>query len=182
MKHFFSWLRIPPAWVALSAIVFAQQPDSSKDKASKLQVADTALSVTAAAVSVPPSRVIVAPSYRYEAKGRRDPFRSLDVVNSIQASSAPTVRPAGLKGQLVSEVNLVGIVQSKGEYIAMATGYRGRTYFIRPTDELYDGRVLQIRSDAVTFSQTLTDSQGKKLSQQVVKKLYATRGEGNDAK
>ena len=73
-------------------------------------------------------------------------------------------------------------MQSKGEYLAMATGYRGKTYFVRPKDELYDGRVMQIRSDAVVFNQILTDSQGKKLSQQVVKKLYPTRGEGNDTK
>jgi hypothetical protein len=42
--------------------------------------------------------------------------------------------------------------------------------------------VIEIKSDAVVFSQTLTDSQGKRLSQRVVKKLYPTRGEGNDAK
>ena len=35
---------------------------------------------------------------------------------------------------------------------------------------------------AQDFRQTLTDGQGKRLSQRVVKKLYPTRGEGNDAK
>jgi Tfp pilus assembly protein PilP len=92
------------------------------------------------------------------------------------------VRPPGLKGQLVSEINLAGIVKSKNQYMAMATGYRGKTYFLQPNDELYDGKVTEIKSDAVIFSQTLTDGQGRKLSQRVVKKLYPTRGEGNDAK
>src|SRR3989442_627 len=50
-------------------------------------------------------------NYRYEVKGRRDPFRTLDVVNSIQAAAAPVVRPPGIKGQLVSEIKLVGIVK-----------------------------------------------------------------------
>ena len=130
----------------------------------------------------PTSQAVVVPSYKYEPKGRRDPFRSLDVSATVLASTAPTVRVPGLKGQLVSEINLAGIVKSKNQYMAMATGYRGKTYFLQQNDDLYDGKVIEIKSDAVIFSQTLTDSQGKKLSQRVVKKLYPTRGEGNDAK
>ena len=136
----------------------------------------------APATPLPTSQAVVVPTYKYEAKGRRDPFRSLDVSTTIQASAAPTVRAPGLKGQLVSEINLAGIVKSKNQYMAMATGYRGKTYFLQPNDDLYDGKVIEIKSDAVIFSQTLTDSQGKRLSQRVVKKLYPTRGEGNDAK
>ena len=136
----------------------------------------------APATPVPTSQAVVVPTYKYEAKGRRDPFRSLDVSATIQASTAPTVRAPGLKGQLVSEINLAGIVKSKNQYMAMATGYRGKTYFLQPNDDLYDGKVIEIKSDAVVFSQTLTDNQGKRLSQRVIKKLYPTRGEGNDAK
>lgn len=155
----------------------AQQPSKSnpgKTTAAPVQAAPP--------TPVPTSQAVVVPTYKYEAKGRRDPFRSLDVSATIQASTAPTVRPPGLKGQLVSEINLAGIVKSKNQYMAMATGYRGKTYFLQPNDDLYDGKVLEIKSDAVIFSQTLTDSQGKKLSQRVVKRLYPTRGEGNDAK
>src|SRR6059036_2292952 len=50
-------------------------------------------------------------NYKYEVRGRRDPFRSLDVTNTIQASAAPIVRPAGVKGQLVSEIKLIGVVK-----------------------------------------------------------------------
>ena len=35
------------------------------------------------------------------------------MTNTIQASAAPIVRPAGLKGQLVSEIKLIGVVKSK---------------------------------------------------------------------
>jgi Tfp pilus assembly protein PilP len=168
------------AWFSVAAC--AQPPGAPlKNPSSKLAVAITP-APPAATATAPASQAVVVPSYKYEANGRRDPFRNLDVVNSIQATLAPRLRPPGLKGQLVSEINLVGIVLSKGEYIAMATGYRGRTYFVRPHDELYDGRVVQIRKDAVVFNQIVNDSQGKKLAQQVVKKLYPTRGEGNDAK
>ena len=155
----------------------AQQP--SKSNPGKTPAAPAQ---AAPATPVRTSQAVVVPTYKYEAKGRRDPFRSLDVSTTIQASTAPTVRPPGLKGQLVSEINLAGIVKSKNQYMAMATGYRGKTYFLQQNDDLYDGKVLEIKSDAVIFSQTLTDSQGKKLSQRVVKRLYPTRGEGNDAK
>jgi hypothetical protein len=155
----------------------AQQPVKSNQGK-----APAAPAQAAPATPVPTSQAVVVPTYKYEAKGRRDPFRSLDVSATIQASTAPTVRAPGLKGQLVSEINLAGIVKSKNQYMAMATGYRGKTYFLQPNDDLYDGKVIEIKSDAVIFSQTLTDSQGKKLSQRVVKKLYPTRGEGNDAK
>ncbi len=160
------------------AEALAQQPATSnrgdKPPAAPAQAAP--------ATPVPPSQAVVVPTYKYEAKGRRDPFRSLDVSETVQVSAAPAVRPPGLKGQLVSEINLAGIVKSKNQYMAMATGYRGKTYFLQPNDELYDGKVIEIKSDAVIFSQTLTDGQGRKLSQRVVKKLYPTRGEGNDAK
>ncbi len=122
------------------------------------------------------------PIYKYEQRGRRDPFRSLDVTTSMQAASAPIVRPPGLKGQLVSEIKVVGILKNKGELMAIAQGYRNKTYFIHPSDILFDGKVLEIRRDLVLFTQTLTDNFGKKLSQQVTKKLYPTRGEGNNEK
>jgi len=122
------------------------------------------------------------PHYKYEAKGRRDPFRTLDVTNTIQAAAAPVVRPPGLKGQLVSEIRLVGIVKSKGTLMAIAEGYRNKTFFVRERADLYDGKVLEIKNDGVVFSQTLTDSLGKKVTQQVVKKLYPTRGDGTNAR
>jgi Tfp pilus assembly protein PilP len=156
------------------SLVFAQQSDERAKKIS-------------AEVSVPTSPTgnggdAEVPHYKYEAKGRRDPFRTLDVTNTIQAASAPIVRPPGLKGQLVSEIKLVGIVKSKGTLMAIAEGYRSKTFFVHEKADLYDGKVLEIKNDAIVFSQTLTDSLGKKITQQVTKKLYPTRGEGTNAR
>ena len=156
------------------SLVFAQQSDQRAEKIS-------------ADVSVPASPTgnggdTEVPHYKYEAKGRRDPFRTLDVTNTIQAAAAPIVRPPGLKGQLVSEIKLVGIVKSKGTLMAIAEGYRNKTFFVREKADLYDGKVLEIKNDGVVFSQTLTDSLGKKITQQVIKKLYPTRGEGTNAR
>jgi hypothetical protein len=125
---------------------------------------------------------VSVPTYRYEIKGRRDPFRALDVTRTIQAAAAPVVRPPGLKGQLVSEIRVLGIVRSKGALMAMVQGFRNKTFFLHPNDPLFDGKVQEIRSDSVVFNQFLTDNLGKKVSQQIVKKLYPTRGEGNNEK
>jgi Pilus assembly protein, PilP len=137
---------------------------------------------TAVPAAPPAGNETAVPIYKYEVKGRRDPFRSLDVTRTVQAASAPVVRPPGLKGQLVSEIRVVGVVKSKGALMAIVQGYRNKTFFVHPDDLLYDGKVLEVRNDAVVLSQILTDNQGKKTSQQVVKKLYPTRGEGNNEK
>ncbi|MFN8005758.1 MAG: hypothetical protein U0V70_01765 [Terriglobia bacterium] len=163
----------------MSPILEAQQA-GQLEKAAK-----PAASLPAApTVATPPPAAQEAPAmnYKYEAKGRRDPFRSLDVANSVLAVSAPIVRPPGLKGQLVSEIILVGIVKKNGVNMALTTGYRGKTYFIHANDDLYDGKVIEIRNDAMIMNQYLTDSHGKKVTQQVVKKLYPARGDGKDAK
>ncbi len=141
-------------------------------------------SVTPAAVPAAssPSAAESVSNYKYETRGRRDPFRSLDVTNTIQATTAPLVRPAGPKGQLVSEIKLMGIVKSKDGIMGVVQGYRGRTFFIHSGDDLYDGKVLEIRNDSLLLNQILTDSFGKKISQQVVKKLHPTRGEGTNEK
>jgi Tfp pilus assembly protein PilP len=136
----------------------------------------------AAAISNPGAADSTVSNYKYETRGRRDPFRTLEVTNTIQASAAPIVRPAGTKGQLVSEIKLIGVVKSKDGIRAIAQGYRGRTFFIHPGDDLYDGKVLEVRNDSLLLSQILTDSFGKKITQQVVKKLHPTRGEGTNEK
>src|SRR5437868_5613743 len=56
----------------------------------------------------------VPPGYRYEPRGRRDPF-----VNPIPkpapatAPAAQLVRPPGMKGALVEEVTVVGVFVAK---------------------------------------------------------------------
>lgn len=172
-------LMVLVAFTWMSPFAKAQQSEPSAKTAKE---ADPSPAASGAAVQAPAGQEMPAMNYKYEAKGRRDPFRNLDVASSVQSASAPIVRPPGIKGQLVSEIILVGIVKKKGVYTALSTGYRGKTFFIHANDDLYDGKVIEIRNDAVIMNQYLTDSRGKKITQQIVKKLYPTRGEGTDAK
>jgi Tfp pilus assembly protein PilP len=178
-KNLFLSLMVLVAFLWVSPFAKAQHAEPSPKTAKEAGPTPTA---PAAPVAAPAGQEAPAMNYKYEAKGRRDPFRNLDVATSVQAASAPIVRPPGLKGQLVSEITLVGIVKKKGLYTALSTGYRGKTFFIHSNDDLYDGKVIEIRNDTVILNQYLTDSHGKKITQQIVKKLYPTRGEGTDAK
>ncbi len=159
----------------------AAPPKIDASKAGSIQRA-AAPATSAVPVATPSANEAAVPNYKYEIKGRRDPFRSLDVTQTIQSASAPIVRPPGLRGHLVSEIKVVGIVKSKGGLLAIVQGYRNKTLFVHANDVLYDGKVLEIRNDVVVFNQTLTDNLGKQVSKQVVKKLYPTRGEGTNEK
>ena len=178
-KNLFLSLMVWVVFLWVSPFAKAQHSEPSSKTAKE---AGPSPAAPAAPVPAPAGQEAPSMNYKYEAKGRRDPFRNLDVVASVQAASAPIVRPPGLKGQLVSEITLVGIVKKKGVYTALSTGYRGKTFFIHSNDDLYDGKVIEIRNDTVIMNQYLTDSHGKKITQQIVKKLYPTRGEGTDAK
>jgi Tfp pilus assembly protein PilP len=82
------------------------------------------------------------PPKSYEAKGRRDPFRSL----------ATTEGPA--TGLTVASVKLVGIVQGREGPLALVETSDGVGYILRVGDLIGDGKVLEIGTDSVRFSVT----------------------------
>jgi hypothetical protein len=110
---------------------------------------------TAAKVEDPPPALSVPPGYRYEPRGRRDPF-----VNPIprqqagvQQESVPLVRPDGLPGVLVSEVKLSGIVHSADKEMNKVMLVVGKnTYFAKKGDRLFDGVIKEIRPNEVVFT------------------------------
>ena len=114
------------------------------------------------------------PPYRYRARGRRDPFRLPQGPGppGPAAAPAPTARPRGLKGQRISELRLVGLVEAGGQFRAMATGLRDQPFLLKKGDRLFDGRVLEVRKDGVVFSHRLAGAAGRKRSRRVVKKLH----------
>ena len=78
--------------------------------------------------------VLMASGYDYVAAGRRDPFASLLVQTG--AVMAPSVRPVGVAGFLVSEVELKGIATANGRWHAMVVGANRRAYFIEVGTDL----------------------------------------------
>lgn len=83
------------------------------------------------------------PSIRYEAKGRRDPFRL--PVREVQEKG-------GQGGLKMASLKLVGIVQGRESPLALVEGPDGLGYIIRPGDLIGDARVAEIGQDSVTFN------------------------------
>jgi len=92
--------------------------------------------------------------YRYEARGRRDPFVSLALGLSVLP---PDARPPGLSGMLIQEVSLHGIVQTSDGFVAMIQGTDNKSYFARVGERLYDGSIEEIDAGRVIFRQEIND-------------------------
>ncbi len=111
----------------------------------------------------------------YNSGGRRDPFMSL-VPND--AVSAPTVRPFGLPGFLISEVDLKAVASAQGRWHAMVLGPNQRAYFVVVGTQLFDGHVVEIRPGEVVFEQVVPDLTGARRTRPVTKRLRTTDGGG----
>ena len=127
-----------------------------------------------------PPVLAVPPGYKYDARGRRDPF-----VNPVPkaptkaaAAAAPVVRPPGLKGVLVSEAAITGVVTSRepSMNVVVISAPGGKTYFGHVGDALFDGVVKDIRLDTVTFVVTAVGANGQS-PREIVRKVRPAPGE-----
>lgn len=108
----------------------------------------------------------------YDPDGRRDPFTSLALSG---ASLAPgSNRPAGVRGLLVSELSLRGVVQSQQRLLATVQGPDKRTYTLSNGDQLLDGSVKVITADAVVFLQQVADPLSPIKQREIRKTLRPT--------
>jgi len=135
-------------------VVYAQQPQESQPSATAEQPAT-------------PNEVTEGSGYTYDAKGRRDPFRSL-----VSGPVDERLRPPGLKGMLIQEVSLRGIVKTGSGFIAMIQGTDNKSYFARSGERLYDGSIDFIIPDKVVFRQEINDPLRLEKYQKVEKSLY----------
>ena len=109
-------------------------------------------------------------TYTYNPQGRRDPFVSL--LKRIDADTGPKTRPPGLKGFLIQEVALKGIVKTPKGFTAMLLGTDGKSYFVTTGDRLFDGQITAVDAITVTFRQEVTDPLSTVKSREVKKTLY----------
>ena len=125
---------------------------------------DTVKSILEQGLEPPPG------GYTYNPQGRRDPFVSLQ--KPVEANRGPGSRPPGVKGFLIQEVALKGIVRDKSGYIAILLGTDGKSYFVRVGERLFDGVVTAIDAANITFRQEVTDPLSPVKSRDVKKSLY----------
>ena len=108
-------------------------------------------------------------AYTYDPQGRRDPFVSL--LRPVSADTGPKTRPPGLRGFLISEVALKGIVKTPKGFTAMLM-FNDKSYFVNSGDRLFDGQITAIDATTVTFRQEVTDPLSTVKTREVKKTLY----------
>ena len=124
-----------------------------------------------------PPPMAVPPAYRFETRGRRDPFVNPVPKPVTPLASVPAVRPPGLKGVLVSEAAITAIVISREApelTRAAITSPGNKTYFAHKGDALFDGRIKEIQRDAVVFELASKNQDGKITTREVVRKIRST--------
>jgi len=100
------------------------------------------------------------PNFEYSPQGRRDPFISL--VNrgkdTNESKGGATVKRAeGIPGMLVGELTVRGIMQTRGNWVAMVSGPDNKVYTVRAGDKLADGVVRQVTATSVVILQEVND-------------------------
>jgi len=93
--------------------------------------------LTVAGENVPPDPSAAVP--KYQSRGRRDPFETLEVRE-------------GSGGLTVAATRLTGIIRSNRSALALIEAPDGIGYILKPGDTLGDGRLLEIGSDSVVFA------------------------------
>ncbi len=153
----------------------APKPAAPAPKATPKQQPKTVV----AAKSVPPApapAVAAAPAAekpapkpeekKWAMSGKRDPFFS--PVVQQQGSGCAT----GKKCLEIGAINLRGVVKSDTGFIAVVTNNLNKAYFLRENDPVFNGFVVKITGDSVTFQETVQDKLGKSFTREVVKKIF----------
>ena len=114
--------------------------------------------------------VLAGGGYTYDPAGRRDPFLSL--LTRTQLEAGEKVRPPGVPGLLIDELDVKGIFELTGQMFAQVqTADKEKSFLIQVGDQLYDGEVVNIAMNEVTFKQIVNDPSIIKPFREVVKKL-----------
>jgi Tfp pilus assembly protein PilP len=112
------------------------------------------------------------------AKGpRRDPFNPLLNTDAGKGGGSPQRLPPGKAGLMVGTLHIDGLVRGPNGMIAVVSNPQQRIYFLREGDRIFDGRVLRITMEAVSFEQTGRDAFGNSLEREVTRRLYPNPGE-----
>lgn len=129
-----------------------------------------------------PPALSVPKTYRYSARGRRDPFVNpvpKPKVAAAPVAAPPAVRPPGLRGVLMVEAQVAGVVTSKEpsmNVVIIAAPGAKTPYFARVGDQLYDATVKNIGFETVTFTETGPPGENLK-PREVVRQVRPKAGE-----
>lgn len=113
----------------------------------------------------------------YNPEGRRDPFWNL-----LQGKSVKENREAieGIAGLMIDELELEGIVFAQGEFKALLKGPDTRPYVVSIGDKVYDGEVVAMDRNSVSFKKSLTVALAGQRDRVIIKTLNPEEEEMNE--
>jgi len=158
----------------VAAVAATNTPAAKPTKADSKQQAKTVVAAKASPVAVAMPAVTAkpaaAPKPKEEKKwamtGKRDPFFSPVVQEHGSGCST------GKKCLEIGTINLRGVVKSDSGFIAVVTNNLNKAYFLRENDPVFNGYVVKITGDSVTFQETIQDKLGKSFTREVVKRIF----------
>jgi len=113
----------------------------------------------------------------YNPEGRRDPFWNL-----LQGKSVKENREAieGIAGLMIDELELEGIVFAQGAFKALLKGPDTRPYIVGIGDKVYDGEVIAMTRNSVTFKKSLSIALAGQKDRIIIKTLNPEEEETNE--
>ena len=154
--------------VAAPKVADAKAPEAKPVPAAKQQAKTTVVAAKPAPAA--PVKAAEAAKPKPEEKkwamnGNRDPFFSPVVQQTGSGCST------GKKCLEIGAINVRGVVKSDAGFIAVVTNNLNKAYFLRENDPVFNGYVVKITGDSVTFQETIQDKLGKSFTREVVKRI-----------
>ena len=115
--------------------------------------------------------------YKYDSKGRRDPFLSLVAITKEKPSKKKGASP--IESYDIDEIKLMAIAWDKERYYAMIRLPDGKTYTITQGMSLglQNGKVEKITKDNVLIREYIADYKGAMKPRDSILKLHKGEGE-----
>ncbi|HEV2176019.1 MAG TPA: AMIN domain-containing protein, partial [Terriglobia bacterium] len=151
---------------AAKPVVAAAKQDSKQPAKTTVVAAKPAPSaVTSAPVKTAEAAKPKPEEKKWAMNGNRDPFFSPVVQRNGSGCST------GKKCLEIGAINVRGVVKSDSGFIAVVTNNLNKAYFLRENDPVFNGYVVKITGDSVTFQETVQDKLGKSFTREVVKRI-----------
>jgi type IV pilus assembly protein PilP len=172
--------------LAASAAVHAAAPPESAPAARPAEVA-TAIPAAAPATVKPEAAALEIPDYRYDSRGKTDPFKPFVRLElPTPAKKGPekkkyTGNLTPLQRVPLDKVRVTGIAGSPEKRVAMVEDGAGKGYIVYSGTLIGEngGRVIQILPDRVIVEEkTGEGGKGREKSHRVALKLHKEEGEG----
>jgi len=128
-------------------------------------------SVTQGQPAAPPAPQPPPETYVYQSSGRRDPF--LSPFGGSSEARQTSRRGDGPAGMSLAEISVRGILQSRGNLVAMVQGPDNKTYIVHQGDKLLDGTIKSVIAQGLIVIQEVNDPLSL-VKQREVRKLLRT--------